>query len=336
MAAKKVAKKKTTRKRNKTTRRKVQSYAFVDTNIFLDFYRGSNDASLSLLEKLERVRDRIICTYQVEMEFLKNRQSEIRKIAEEASLNLSATMPAVLSDTNLNNWVVKTKRETKKRKTQLKNGLLKLLDNTSNDPVYRVFEHIFRSESDHVLTRDMEIKEEIKGLARKRFELGYPPRKNKDTSMGDAVNWEWIIYCASRLKGRFIIVTRDSDFGCTYGGKSFLNDQLRQEYRERVGRKSIIFTQKLSDALEMLEVPVTKEEKESERKPFGSLSDDEILREIRNRFMHFSDSFSGGAIDFDAIQERIFESTSEPALEKERLANYLAALQHHLRDSRNY
>jgi predicted nucleic acid-binding protein len=47
-----------------------QVYAFIDTNIFLDFYRDSNEATLSLLERLKPVRDRVISTYQVEMEFL--------------------------------------------------------------------------------------------------------------------------------------------------------------------------------------------------------------------------------------------------------------------------
>jgi predicted nucleic acid-binding protein len=50
-------------------KRTIQSYAFIDTNIFLDFYRTGNEASLSLLEKLKTVKDRILSTYQVEMEF---------------------------------------------------------------------------------------------------------------------------------------------------------------------------------------------------------------------------------------------------------------------------
>jgi hypothetical protein len=263
MAAKKRSKKKA---KKKSVRRPIQSYAFVDTNIFLDFYRNSNEASLSLLKKLESVKERIICTYQVEAEFLKNRQGAIRKIADEASLNLNAKLPAVLSDTSLDAWIGKTNKDAKKRKTQLNKRLAKLLSQTGSDPVYKVFEDIFRSESDHVLTRDMDVKEDIKELARRRFELGYPPRKRNDTSMGDAVNWEWIIHCASRLTGRIIIVTRDSDFGCTFNGKSFLNDQLKQEFRERVGRKSIVLTEKLSEALNQLNVRVTQKEIESEQK----------------------------------------------------------------------
>ena len=47
---------------------------FVDTNIWLDFYRSQTGAGLSLLRHLEDVKDQIIMTYQVEIEFKGNRQ----------------------------------------------------------------------------------------------------------------------------------------------------------------------------------------------------------------------------------------------------------------------
>ena len=76
-----------------------------------------------------------------------------------------------------------------------------------NDRVYRVLEQIFSSNAGHVLTRDMqEEKEEVKELAWKRFQLGYPPRKDKDISCGDAINWEWLIKVSKSLKGKIYIV----------------------------------------------------------------------------------------------------------------------------------
>ena len=48
---------------------------FVDTNIWLDFYRSQTGAGLSLLKHLEGVKDQIIMTYQVEIEFKGNRQN---------------------------------------------------------------------------------------------------------------------------------------------------------------------------------------------------------------------------------------------------------------------
>lgn len=50
---------------------------FIDANIWLDFYRARNEASLKLLSHAESLIDRIIVTYQLESEFKKNRQSAI-------------------------------------------------------------------------------------------------------------------------------------------------------------------------------------------------------------------------------------------------------------------
>lgn len=200
------------------------------------------------------------------MEFLKNRQKVIQKAARDAQLSFDASLPAVLSDTQLGASVTRTANDIKKKRKQLEKRLLKLIDNLVQDPVYKVLDNVFQSESDHVLTRDMDEKHMIKRLARRRFQLGYPPRKEDDTSMGDAINWEWIIHCALNMPGQIIIVSRDSDYGCTYEDKYFLNDQLKQEFRDRVGRKSIVLTHKLSDALDRLNVRVTMKERESEQK----------------------------------------------------------------------
>jgi hypothetical protein len=153
----------------------------------------------------------------------------------------------------------------KKKKQKVAKRVLSILSYPkSDDKVYAVLEDIFNSNSEHVLTRDMSIRHKIKRLAWRRFILGYPPRKRTDTSMGDAINWEWIVHCASFLSGRLIIVSRDSDFGCEQSGKYFLNDQLKEEFRDRAGRKSIVYTRKLSDALKSLKISVTAKEMKAE------------------------------------------------------------------------
>ena len=51
---------------------------FIDTNIFLDFYRmGSGQGALRQLALLNQVNDKIITTYQVEMEYKKHRQEMV-------------------------------------------------------------------------------------------------------------------------------------------------------------------------------------------------------------------------------------------------------------------
>ena len=248
-----------------TKARPIQAYAFVDTNIFLDFYRTGNEASLSLLEKLKVVKDRILSTYQVEMEFLKNRQTTLLTAIQGFSAQVSSGVPAVLSDDKVQAALKSLKKDANKKKIQLEKRVSAILENPrANDRVYGVLAEIFTSTAGHVLTRDMKVRQQIKRLAWKRFILGYPPRKGSDTSIGDALNWEWIVHCSQTLRGRIYIVTRDGDYGCELNGKYYLNDQLKAEFRDRVGNKSIVFTKRLSEALGALEVHVSREEKQAE------------------------------------------------------------------------
>jgi len=251
-------------------KRKIQPYAFIDTNIYLDFYRSNNESSLTLLSKLSKVKDRVICTYQVEAEYLKNRQSVMLEYVNQLKLFESSAIPAVIADAALNKSQKKLKDDVKKHVTKIHKKTAKLLDNPKNDKIYNVLEEIFASKSDHVLTRDMPIKDTIKRLAFRRFILGYPPKKSTDNSIGDAINWEWFVNCASSHPGKFMFVSKDNDFGREHRGKPYLNSQLKQEFRDRVGQKSITYTRKLSDALKFLEVSVSKKEEDAEAEALTS------------------------------------------------------------------
>lgn len=251
-------------KKSAAEKRSIQAWAFIDTNIYLDFYRSSNEARIPLLKKIETVSDRIISTYQVQMEFLKNRQYELLKTVNEIK-SPDIQTPAVVSDGRIQSATEKIKKEAKKRQSYLTNRVkLMLTQPNSYDQVFQTLDSVFSSPHEHVLKRSMQIRNQIKRLAWKRFMLGYPPRKKNDTSIGDALNWEWIIHCAKQIQGRFYIVSRDGDFGCTFKNEHYLNDQLKVEFRERVGQKSIILTKKPSDVLKALEINVTKDELEAE------------------------------------------------------------------------
>lgn len=108
----------------------------------------------------------------------------------------------------------------------------------ADDVVYQVLEDVFQSKSDHVLTRDMQVRHRIKRLPFRRFMLGHPPRKQNDTSTGDALNFEWIVHCGKTFPGKLIIVSRDSDYSLAVNDQNFLNNQLGQEFRDRAGQKS--------------------------------------------------------------------------------------------------
>src|SRR5262245_46517114 len=70
---------------------------FIDTNIWLDFYRSNNDAGLSLLRRLKDISKHIIVTDQNEMEFNKNRQEEIFSSAKNLKAPQDISIPAFLT-----------------------------------------------------------------------------------------------------------------------------------------------------------------------------------------------------------------------------------------------
>jgi hypothetical protein len=248
----------------------LDALLFVDTNVLLDFYRiRKSDVSLKYIEQLEACRDRLILGSQVEMEYKKNRQ---RVIVD--SLNnfgtpdwAKLTAPALVADLQAMKIVERKKAEISTQKNKVTEKIQKILsDPIHHDPVYQSLQRLFKHASNCNLTRDNKERFSVRRLARKRFILGYPPRKQGDTSIGDAVNWEWIVECSKKTGKHVVIVTRDTDYGAIYNGKSYLNDWLKQEFSERVSKKrKIILTEKLSQGLKLVHAAVTKEmEKEEE------------------------------------------------------------------------
>ncbi|WP_459940459.1 PIN domain-containing protein [Deferrisoma palaeochoriense] len=241
---------------------------FVDTNIYLDFYRIRNEVKVPFLSHLEAIKDRLIMTDQVEMEFKKNRQNAILEGMAELKYPNRISVPGVIkqdkSSQALNRDVERIKGRIDKLKTRLENVLERP---TVYDQVYKVLQRLFAKKKDIDLYRKSKKRYEIRELAKKRFILGYPPRKKNDTSIGDAVNWEWMIHIAKEKNVDIWIVSRDSDYGVTFKSRGFINDWLRQEFKERVNkRRNIILCPMLSQALKEFEIPVTiEEEKEEER-----------------------------------------------------------------------
>lgn len=259
---------------------------FIDTNILLDAYRTRNDVGLHLIKRLDEVQEHLITTYQVEMEFKKNRQSAIlESLGNLKPPESSLTAPAFLSQAKTVDMIKKNSEDTKKRVKGLKDRIENILANpTSHDPVYQVAQRMFAMESPLRLAREDKRKHLMRKLAWKRFILGYPPRKKNDTSTGDGINWEWIVDCVQRTNRDVIIVSRDGDFGCTIGKASFPNDWLVQELKERSKKtRKVSLTPRLSSALNALKVKVTKEERKEE-----SISIQEQIEQAKLRLSKYN------------------------------------------------
>lgn len=240
----------------------MKKLLFIDTNIWLDFYRARNETGLALLDHAESVCADVIVTYQLETEFKKNRQTVILESMQELKAPAQVPRPGIFSDSRASSVLTKSIKDADKRVKSLKAKLTSVLSNPSaHDPVYKACQRIFHRESALVLTRDNPVRHTIRRRAFRRFLHGCPPRKKNDTSMGDAFNWEWMIHCATEQNAELVIVTRDSDYGITFENKSYINDHLKQEFSERVSKKrKILLYSKLSDALKHFEVPVTPQE----------------------------------------------------------------------------
>jgi hypothetical protein len=268
-----------------------KSLIFIDTNILLDFYRVRGDGvGLGLLEKTGAHHDRIITGSQVEMEYKKNRQ---RVILE--SLNRlktpdwsGLTPPAFLSDAQPAKIITSNKAEVTKQQGKLKGRIELILKKPFRyDSVYKHLQRLFKHDSPYNLSREKKIRFQIRRLAWKRFILGYPPRKQNDTSIGDAINWEWIISCANSCGKDIILVTRDNDYGVSYNNEMILNDWLVQEFKQRVSQKrKIIITDRLAKAFKRADIQVSKaeEEQESELIEERKYNIEESKRDIFEKF----------------------------------------------------
>jgi predicted nucleic acid-binding protein len=242
---------------------------FVDTNVFLDFYRMPGASVKRQLEGLEHHVDRLIFGDQVRMEFLKNRQKVLLKAIGELKKPVGATgIPQVFSELQVSKTMTKHLKSADSRFKDLKlKGEKMLSDPSHNDPIYVSFNRLFNSKTKLNLCRPKKERFEVRSRARKRFVLGYPPRKSGDTSIGDSVNWEWIISCAinSERKPHIMIVSRDGDFGVTTDSGVYLNDWLDREFKERVSRKrQIVLTNRLTDALKLMDEKVSEDDVRAE------------------------------------------------------------------------
>jgi PIN domain len=173
---------------------------------------------------------------------------------------------AFLSETTAVAFLEKSRRDSNKRVKRLRARLSKVLANpTKVDPVYKVVQRLFTNKSLLNLNRESTERRRLKRAAFRRYILGYPPRKPNDTSMGDALNWEWILHVASETRKHVAIVSRDSDYGVEFEGESHMNDFLVQEFRDRVSKKrNCKLFNRLTPALKFAGITVPRGEEKDE------------------------------------------------------------------------
>lgn len=189
---------------------------FIDTNIFLDFYRLA-DADVKQLDKLlvEVNSGRIILWLpdQIKSEFFTNRDSVLsREYSTFDKLLNKAPYPPLVREAGA---FPGTKDLGDRYHTALKILIQDLKTNIVNRtlPADKLIEELFTQAT------PIQITDELHDKAKRRIELGRPPRKDRDKSdsMRDGISWESLL--ASKIQGKMHFITRDDDYYCP------LNDQ---------------------------------------------------------------------------------------------------------------
>jgi predicted nucleic acid-binding protein len=312
---------------NSRKREASQSWlVFIDTNIFLDFYRLPGESAKRTLAALEKHKESLILTDQVWMEFLKNRQKVILQGMKQIERPGNPAMPSLLNESQVGKVFAKRQRGAREQHKKLIEVIEKiLLEPARYDAVFKALSRIFDCDSSYNLKRPDKRRYEIRRSARKRFGLGYPPRKDDTLRFGDAINWEWVVKCAasSKEKANIVLVSRDDDFGSAYNGEAFLNDWLRLEFKERVSqRRKIELTNRLSSALKRLSVNANRDDVVAENKivhdweRFRSLANTSISPELLSKLANLPPAEELRSFS-DHFRRAMLRSLAPPTEDKE-------------------
>jgi len=155
-----------------------QPLLFVDTNIFLGFYRAGG-TGLTLLKHVESVSRLLVMTDQVEMEFLNNRQGVISSaLADLKAPAIQLFTPAYLADTKPAAVIERNVKLIRKRIERMKEKFARILkDPNSNDPVFKSFKKIVAISSHNLKIAEAEKRKQIVDLAASTISAGLSSSK---------------------------------------------------------------------------------------------------------------------------------------------------------------
>lgn len=207
---------------------------FIDTNIFLDFYRyNKNDNISNLKDEFKKYFEYFINTKQSYDEFFRNREKTINEFIDTLKSQINPLYDGnFLSSLNgFEDYYENMKLANKSIKCMI-DKCSELIFDFEKDPVYSLYLLFCHNTYDR--TRD------IIDRAIKRKYIGNPPTSNKNTCC-DEIIWESIL---ENCHDDLIIVTRDKTFNENY-------NFLKNEYNEKNGKKLLI-VELISDAIRLL------------------------------------------------------------------------------------
>ena len=211
---------------------------FIDTNVLLSFYHFTGD-DLEELKKLivllEQKKVQLYLPSQMVSEFRRNREAKIAdalKRLKEQRLNLQ--FPQICKDYP---EYAKLRGLLKACESEHAALLNKLSDDSKSSALKAdaIISQLFR------LAKRVTCADPVLQKARDRFDLGNPP--GKDSSLGDAVNWEALLEAVPE-KVDLHFITDDKDYRSALDDEAF-NGFLSEEWLEKK-KSNLIFYRRIS------------------------------------------------------------------------------------------
>lgn len=245
----------------------------IDTNILLNFYRLDGKQSMEMLDKLIELinsgKIELIIPWQIELEFLRNKNSDQiygdHVINFEKKLTIDLQIPQVLKTSAL----AKQLKSSVKRLTDIRKKIVKEYESRVSKPNSKINQKI--KKLFQLATR---IREDDVVLQRAHYRTlrGSPPRKGNE-SFGDAIIWETIlINCTT---DDCVIISSDGDFASRLvSSQGDIHEILEREWTEHSSHSIELYTtlgKFINDNLPSNEKPIPNASIEQE-KEFSSTS----------------------------------------------------------------
>jgi len=202
---------------------------FIDTNIFLNFYSFSDDD----LDKLSNLHSLISKTNQIKLyvpsqlvdEFNRNRENRIKDAMKKfRDSNVKSEIPKLCSGFDEAKIIFALSKQIYEEKNKLTEKISQAIENKTLKADLLI---------NDLFSAPIEIEDNIIVNAKKRFDLGNPPGKNK--SYGDAVNWEFLLEKVPEKEDLYF-VGDDIDYKSPLNENNF-SSFLAEEWKKKKSSK---------------------------------------------------------------------------------------------------
>ena len=209
---------------------------FIDTNIFLDFYRiNKNDEIKKVLNEIKKYKMFFINTEQSIDEFLRNRERAINNfVTDLRKQNYSIFNNNFIATLESYDDYFKSVKKANDATKNIIKECVALIEDNNKDIIYKTYFSIFNIKKSYKRT------DSIIDKAIKRKYIGNPPTSNGKTTCCDEIIWETLLEnCSEDL----VIVSRDETFNDNY-------NFLKKEYLEK-NQKQLVVVSTISEAIEL-------------------------------------------------------------------------------------